>query len=426
MHQNNKSDPSSPSSLEPCPLNADLVSSPNYRTSYCNSDTINILDYLEVIVKHKRMIIRTTLAAFAISIVYSLMLPKIYSSTAMIIPPQQEQGIMGMMMGQMGGGMASLAGDLLGKGSPADMYVSILNSNAISDTIIDRFKLMEIYDQKFRMDTYKALDEKVNIAAGKKDGIISITVVDRDPKLATDMANAYVDELGKLTVKLNMTGAGQNKAFLEERLAKAKVDLAKAEDALKFFQSRNKTLDIAEQAKGAIKGVAEIEGQLAAEEVKLAGLRRVFTESSQEVKNQQVVVANLRGQISKFEGMGSGGAIPGVGSVPELGQQYLRLMREFKIQETLVEILTKQYEMAKLSEAKDVTSIQVLQKARVPDKKAKPKRSMIVLASTFAGWFMAVLYAFIHEASAKMSLDDRERWRAIRNTLLLRLPSQKQ
>lgn len=322
--------------------------------------------------------------------------------------------------------MASLAGDLLGKGSPADMYVSILNSNAISDTIIDRFKLMEIYDQKFRMDTYKALDEKVNIAAGKKDGIISITVVDRDPKLATDMANAYVDELGKLTVKLNMTGAGQNKAFLEERLAKAKVDLAKAEDALKFFQSRNKTLDIAEQAKGAIKGVAEIEGQLAAEEVKLAGLRRVFTESSQEVKNQQVVVANLRGQISKFEGMGSGGAIPGVGSVPELGQQYLRLMREFKIQETLVEILTKQYEMAKLSEAKDVTSIQVLQKARVPDKKAKPKRSMIVLASTFAGWFMAVLYAFIHEASAKMSLDDRERWRAIRNTLLLRLPSQKQ
>jgi len=383
------------------------------RSIKSNPDTINLLDYLEAIAKHKRMIICTALAAFFISIIYSLLLPNIYNSTAKILPPQQDQALMTMMMGQTGSSMASLAGDLLGKGSPADIYVSILNSDVISDAIIDRFKLIKVFGKKYRIDTYKELDNKVDITAGKKDGIISITVEDKDPRLATNIANAYVEELARLTVDLNVSGASQNKSYLEERLIKAKVDLIKAEDSLKFFQSKNKAVDITEQAKGTIKGVADLEGQLAVEEIKFSGLKRVFTDASQEVKNQQAVVANLKRQISKFEGIRSGDSIPGVGSVPELEQQYLRLMREFKIQETLVELLTKQYEMAKLTEAKDISSIQVLQKARVPDKKTRPKRTVIVLTSTFASGFIAILYAFIIEASSQMSEEDRLRLKQI-------------
>lgn len=373
------------------------------------SDTIDLLEYLEVLVKQKRLVLRSTLAAFVLSLAVSLLLPKVYSATTKILPPQQDQGLMGMMMGQMGG-MASLAGDLLGKGSPADLYVSILNSEAVSDAIIDRFKLMQVYDQEFRLDTYQALGKKVEIGAGKKDGIISITVNDEDPKRAAEMANAYVEELGRLTVRLNVTGAGENKVFLEERLTKAKADLAHAEDALKGFQARNKVVSVTDQASAAIGGIAQARAQLVAQEVQLAALQRQFTDSSQEVKNAKAAIANLRRQLGGMEGSGSGGSIPAVGSVPELGQQYLRLMREFKIQETLVELLTKQYELAKLNEARDVDGVQVIQKARVPDKKSKPKKAIIVLAATFAAFLASVTAAFVREFAGNMQPEARERW----------------
>ncbi|HEY6874642.1 MAG TPA: Wzz/FepE/Etk N-terminal domain-containing protein [Geobacteraceae bacterium] len=385
--------------------------------SPAGEDTINLLDYLEVIVKRKRLIIRTTLAAFVLSIVVSILLPNVYSSTAKILPPQQDSsGLMGMLMGQAGGGMASLAGDLLGKGSPADMYVGILNSDAVSDAIIDRFHLMQVYKEKYRVDAYKTLDKKVDIIAGKKDGIISITVEDKDPKRAAAMANAYVEELGRLTAQLNMTGAGQNKAFYEERLAKAKVDLARAEDNLKAFQSKNKVVSVTDQAAATIGGIAQIKAQLVAQEVQLAVLKGQFTDSSQEVKSARDSIANLKGQLARLEGNGSGGAIPGVGSVPELGEQYLRLMREFKIQETLVELLTKQDEMAKLTEAKDVAGVQVIQQARVPDKKTKPKRALIVMMTSFFVGFASLLVAFGLEYKEKMLEEDRQHWRRIKSS----------
>lgn len=380
-------------------------------------DEINLLEYLEVVARNWRMIVRTTVIAAVVAVVVSLCLPNIYSATTRILPPQQDaSGLMGMLMGAAGG-MGSVAADLLGKGTPADMYVGILNSEAVSDRIIDRFKLMEVYDQKYRVETYKQLDKNVDIAAGKKDGIISITVSDEDPKRAAGIANAYVDELGKLLVRLNITGAGQNRSFLEERLGKARADLAAAEDALKAFQAKNKIFSVSDQAQATIGGIAQLKAQLAVQEVQLGTLQRQFTDNSQEVKAAKSAIANLRGQIARLEGQGSGGAIPGVGTMPELGQQYLRLMREFKIQEAIVELLTKQYEMAKLSEAKDVVSVQVIQTAREPDKKTKPKRSVIVLASTFAAGFMAVLYAFIREAADRMPQEDRERWQRIRSLL---------
>ena len=381
-----------------------------------NPDVINLLDYLEVIAKRWRMIVKVTAAAFVVSIVVALLLPKIYSSTAMILPPQQDNSMIGMMSA-MSGGMASLAGDLLGKGTTADLYVGILSSTAVKDTIIDRFKLMEVYEQKYRLDTYKVLDTRAVIAAGKKDGIIAITVEDKDPKLAADIANAFAEELGKLTVKLNITGAAKNRGYLEDRLAKAKVDLTRAEEALKIFQASNKALDVPEQAKAAILGVAQLKAQLAVQEVQLAGMRSRFTDTTQEVIDAKAAIAKLRAQMAQVEGEERGSSIPSMGSVPALGQQYIRLMREFRVQEAIFELLTKQYEMARLSEAKDIDGLQVIQKATVPDKKAKPKRCLIVLISTLAAAVMAVVYAFICESSVQMSDQDRETWNRIQSML---------
>ncbi|MBE2886644.1 GumC family protein [Geobacter anodireducens] len=377
------------------------------------NETINLLDYLEVLAKRKSLIVRTTLAVFVLSVCGSLLLTKIYSTTALVLPPQQDQSLMGLMIGQVGGGMANLAGDLLGNGTSADRCIGILKSNAVSDDIIDRYNLMKVFNAKSRDDVYKTLGRKVDIVAGKKDGIISITVEDKDPRLAADIANAYVDELAKMMINLNVTGAVQNKAYLAEQLAKTKVSLSSAEEKIKGFKAKNKMVDVTEQAKGAIQGIADLTAQLAAEQVKLAVLQRSLTDSSQEVKNQKVVIDRLREQIAHFEGNGKGGAIPSVGSVPALGEEYLRLMRDFKIQESLVELLTKQYEMAKLTEEMNVAGIQVIQRARVPDKKAKPKRSAIVLMGTLLGLMGSTVAAFLIEYRERMTIEERQRWQYI-------------
>lgn len=409
MHQSNETPHNTPSTPDPM-----------FSEQTRNPDVINLLDYLEVIAKNWRMILRTTVIAAIISVVYSLCLPNIYTATSCFLPPQKETGLMGMLMGGVGGAGSGVGGgvaELFGKGTQSDTYVSILNSEAMSDKIIDRFKLMELFEKKYRGDTYRMLDRIVDISAGKKDTIISVSVSNKDPKLAASIANAYVEELGRMLGKLNITGAGENRSYLEERLNLAKTDLIKAEEELKLFQSKNKALDITEQTKGTIKGVADLEGLLAAEEIKLSGLKRVFTDNSQEIKNQLSIISNLKSQISKFEGNRTSSSIPGVGSVPELGQQYVRLMRNFKIQETIVELLSKQYEIARLSEAKVKTSIQVFQVAREPDRKSKPKRSRIVLAATFIAGFGAVLYAFVCEAGERMRPEDRDRWNRIRSSL---------
>ena len=384
------------------------------------NETINLLDLLEVIAKRWKMIAAVTTLAFVFSIVVSLLLPKIYSSTALILPPQQNQGMMGKLSQMIGGDLSGLvAGSMLGTGTMTNQCVSILKSNRIKGVIIDRFKLMQEYKIDYRFDMYKIMDNIADIRA-EKDGIISITVESKDPKRAAAIANAYVAELEKVTVKFSSSDAGRNKVFLEDRLVKAKVDLAKAENALKVYQTKNKAIDITEQAKATIEGVAQLKSQLAIQEVRLAALRAYLTDDNDEIKTAKASIANLTAQISRLEGKGSGSSIPSVGSLPALGQEYLRLMREFKIQETLVEFLTKQYEMAKLSEANDIANIQVIQKAEVPDKKTKPKRSIIVILSTVTAGFIAVFYAFLREAGERMPEEDREQWKRIKSMFSLR------
>jgi uncharacterized protein involved in exopolysaccharide biosynthesis len=382
------------------------MSSTNNLEQASKCPSIDFLDYLEVVAKHWKLIVKITIGTFILSIIVSLQLTKVYSSTTRVLPPQQDSGMISMMIGAMGSGMANIASDLLGKSTTADLYVGILKCETVKDAIIDKFKLKELYNEKYRLDIYKVLDKVVDISTGKKDGIISITVQDKDPKLATEIANAYVEQLSNVIIKLNSTGATQNRKFLEERISKTKSDLSQAEENLKSFQSKNKALDLTEQTKGTIKIAAELIAQLANEEIKLLSLQRALTDSSQEVKNQKLVVFNLKKQQNTLEGNLKGGAIPSIGSIPDLGQEYVRLTREFKIQENLLELFTKQYEMAKLTELNDVPTIQVIQKAIIPDKKIKPKRAVIVMLSTFTAFIFIILYVFAIESLDKLSQKD--------------------
>ena len=382
----------------------------------------SLLDILLVIAKHKKMIFRATFGAAIITALYSLTLPNIYTAKAMVLPGEDEAGKAGAMLSQLGG-LASLAGGSLEQSSKKDLYITMLKSDALRDPIIDQFKLMSVYDKKIRADVYRLLDGSAHITAGKKDGVVTIEFSDKDPKQAAAIANAYVEELGKLLTGLSMTGAGNNRAFLDKRLATVKADLVRAEEALKVFQSENKAISVPDQAKASIEGVAQLRGQLAVQEVQLGTLRHQLTDSSQEVKVAGAAIAQIKSQIARMEGSGGVSSIPTVGAMPRLGQEYVRLLREFKIQETLVEMLTKQNEMAKFNEIKDVAPLQILQKAKVPERKSKPSRSIIVLLISLITFVSTVFLAYVRENVEQMDGADRDRWRelAVKIPLLQRL-----
>lgn len=404
-----------PINSDPRTANLDAASSPDPRSSVCDPSTgraPSILDYLEVIARHRRMILSITIVAAIISVVYSALLPNVYTARTLILPAQEDKGLSSAMMAQLGG-LAGIAGGTVGGATNADLFVSLMKSDAVKDPIIDRFKLLDVYGKQYRTDTSKKLGMNSVISAGRKDGIITIAVDDTDPKRAAEIANTYVDELGKLVVRLNVSGAGQNRVFLEERLTKAKADLAKAADDLKSFQSLHKTMNLTEQATASIAGIAKLRAELASSEVQLNTLRRTHTETSQEVKNMAMTVAQLRGQVARLEGSGNGGAIPTMGAAPALGEEYLRLMRQFKIQENLVELLAKQYEMTRINEAKDMAPFQIIQRARQPELRSKPARAKIIVSVSIAFFLFSLLLAFAMENYHRMAEKNKLRWRSL-------------
>lgn len=380
-------------------------------------DEINLLELLLVLVKRKRLILGMTIAAALISIVYSLTLPNIYTATAKILPPQKETGGgLAAALGQLGGlaGMAGLAGGLSGG---SDLYLGILKSRSVTDAVIQKLNLQTEFKAKSMDDARRAFEGVVKFQAGK-DGIITISADSKKPEMAAKLANTCVDELLRRSVQLNLVKAGSERVFLEKRLEVVKADLTKAEEALKAFAQQNKTIQIDAQAKASIEGVAKLKAELATREVQLASLRSYQTDESPEVKTLQAAIRRLQGEIGRFAGVGgSGEGIPTVGSVPGLGLHYARLMRDLKIQEAIFEQLTKQYELAKVSEAKDSSSLQVLDEAVVPVRKSKPKRSVIVMLSTIIGLILSLFSVFILEQMGKLSDDDRQRVNNIKDLI---------
>jgi uncharacterized protein involved in exopolysaccharide biosynthesis len=350
--------------------------------------------YFDVIGKYKKNIAILTLSTAIIAAIYSLTIPNIYTAESKILPLQQQTNMLSSAM--MQGALANMPGDLFTEKTPARLYAELLKIKTLRDPIIDRYKLLDVYKRKYRQDVYAALNANISIVVGK-EGIITVTVDDKDPKRAAGMANDLIDELQKMTVKFNVTGAGNNRAFLEERLAKAKSNLEASAEVLRKYQEKNKTLSFTDQAAGSIKGIAELEAQVADKEVQLALMRRTLTDSMPEVKNMKIVIASMKSQISRYEQGKGGGVVPRLGSAPELAKEFLAVMRDFKTNEVIVEQLNKQYEMSRISEANNVPTMQVLQKAIPPERKSRPKRAKIVLTTAFVALFFSVTLVLFYE-----------------------------
>ena len=387
-----------------------------------SEEEINLLDLVRVIARRKVLIIKICLVAVIASVVYSLLLPNIYTATTRLLPPQKE-GSMGVsaLLGQMGGlaGLAG-AGGAFGGGS-SDLYLGILKSRSVADAVIKKLDLQKKLKRKNLDDTRQAFSTMVKSQAGK-DGIITISATHKDPALAATLANTLVAELSNKSIQLNLTKAGNERVFLEKRLDLVKEDLAKAENELRAFQEKHKMLKVDSQAAVSIEGIARLRAEIVAKEVQLASLKTFQTDETQEVKLLQGSIRKLRSQMGAFSGSGSGDVIPSVGNVPGLGLEYARRLRELKTQEAIFEQLKKQYELAKYNEAKDSSTVQVLDEAVVPTKKSKPKRSLIVILSTVTAFFLSIFIVFIQEYFDKMSEDDRTRWQEIKSSLRFTRP----
>jgi uncharacterized protein involved in exopolysaccharide biosynthesis len=388
-----------------------------------DDDEINLLDLLIVLAKHKRMIATVTFGAALLSVIGSLLLPNIYTGTAKVLPPQQSQSTAAMLLGQLGG-LAGLAGNSLGIKNPNDLFVGMLKSRTVADNIIARFELQNVYDRDTMVETRKDLADNSTITAGK-DGLITVDFDDEDPKRAAAVANAFVEELDKLTQSLAVTEAGQRRLFFVRQLQQAKEDLSKAEVALKVTQEQTGLIKLDDQGKAIIESVAALRGQISAKEVELRAMRTFTTENNPDYVRVQQQLAGLRSELAKLERArisGEGDILLPTGKVPEAGLEYLRKFRDVKYQETIFELLAKQFEVAKIDEAKEAAIIQVVDHAIAPDRKSKPRRALIVIAATLISGILISLWAFVSEARLRASRDpvQAERLSLLRRHIALR------
>jgi tyrosine-protein kinase Etk/Wzc len=374
-----------------------------------DENSISLFDILAVLAKHKLLLIGLPLLAGLIGLAVSFIMPKIYSAKAVLMMPQQSQSGSAAMLGQLGA-LAGAAGGALGVKSPADLYVGLLKSRTVADRLLERFELQKIYDEKLGSSARKELAKNTVIMAGK-DGLINIEVEDENPKRAADIANAYHEELGKLTRTLAVTEASQRRLFFEKQLVQAREELATAEFNLQKTQEKTGVIQLEGQARAIIEGVAQLRAQIAAKEVQLGAMRTFATAQNPDYLRAQQELSGLRAQLKGREQESSSkeGSLISTGKVPQVGLEYLRKLREVKYHEAIMEIMARQFELAKVDEAKDSTTIQVVDKAIEPDRKSKPKQAMIAIGAFFAALFFAILLAFLLESKDKFKAEYKKR-----------------
>lgn len=377
------------------------------------SDEVNLIKFLDVVVRRRNVILKTTLLIGLLSIIASFCMRDVYTATAKVLPPQKDSvGGLAALLGQLGG-LAS------GLGGSTDLYFGILKSRSVADSVIQRMDLFKIYRTKDWESTRQKLEKNTKLKLNIKDGIITISASDHDPLRAAILANTFVDELQKKSLQLNLTKAGVERSFLEKRLQLVKQDLKTAEIEMKNFQEKYKTVKADSQVAAAIEGIARLKAEIVAKEVQLAALRNSMTDESVEVGNLLAGLSRLRKQLSSASGVQEhGSVIPSVGNAPSIGVEYVRRLRDLKIQEALFEQLTKQFELSKINEARDSSSMQILDVAVVPTKKSDPNRVLIFVLGILTGLLCSIIIAFIQEYISKLPQEDSVKLAQIKISIL--------
>lgn len=374
-------------------------------------DEISLVELATTLGEEKKLIFGLPFVAGILAIVVSLLLTPIFTAKTTLLPPQNNGGggAAAAALASLGG-LAGLAGISAG-GTTADTVVAMLKSRSAKDQIIDQFNLLEYYDEDIREDVYRELDKVVRVSSDKKSNIITVEVDDKDPELAAKMANAYYEILKGLMTRVAVTEAQQRRQFFEDQFLKSKEELSNAEVKLKETQERTGLVELKSQAEATIEAVARLRGEIAQREVQLSAMRTFATPENADYRRVVGELNGLRAELKKLDKGGEGGelGLVSAGNLPEQGLEYVRALRDVKYQEAVFEIMAKQFELAKVDEAKDGGNVQQLDVAVVPERKSKPKKAIIVIATVLATGFFAVLIAFVRSAMRKANADEESR-----------------
>jgi capsule polysaccharide export protein KpsE/RkpR len=368
----------------------------------------DVLAWLRLLWNHRRLLGRVALYALLASTAIAFLIPSRYESTVRLMPPDNQSSsglaMAAAAMSNATGGLGAMAGDLLGLKSTSDVFVGILGSRTVQDKLIGQFDLKRVYWDRRIEDARRDLAEHTSISVDRKSQIITILVSDHSPQRAAAMAQAYVDELNRLVAELSTSSARRERMFLEERLTAVNRDLESAEKEFSQFASQNGAIDVKEQGKAMVEAAATLQGQLIAAQSEYEGLKQIYTDNNVRVRALRARVEELQHQLEKLGGKGqsaeelanssSGELYPSLRKLPLLGVTYADLYRRAKIQEAVLEILTKQYEMAKVQEAKEIPTVKVLDDPDVPEKRSFPPRIFLMLLGTLMAMAGAASWIF--------------------------------
>jgi uncharacterized protein involved in exopolysaccharide biosynthesis len=318
--------------------------------------------------------------------------------------------------------MAGAAAGIAGLKNPNDLYIGMLKSRTVTDKLIAKFDLKKEYDTDLQDETRAKLVENTTITSGK-DGLITIEVEDKDKKLVAPLANAYVSELMQLTKVLAVTEASERRMFYERQLVQAKDNLAKAEMALKGAIDTRGVVSVDAESRALLETAGRLRAEASAKEIQLGSMRAFVTENNPDYKRVAEELSSLRVELAKLEnGRGAKNSDEASVDGKQSGIANIKLLRDVKYYQMLYELLAKQYEVARLDEAKDPSIIQVLDTAVEPERKFKPHRALIVVLSTMIALFGAIGWAFVSEARRKtlMSESGAAQWRELKTHLGLK------
>jgi capsule polysaccharide export protein KpsE/RkpR len=364
---------------------------------------------------------RAAFYGFVFFTVLALLIPSRYQSTARLMPPDNNQAASGlaavaaMVSSSAGSAAGGLANEVLGVKNTSDIFSGILSSRTVQDALIQQFNLKKIYWDRRIEDAREDLSKHTDLDVERKTQIVSITVTDRDPKRATAMAQAYVDQLNRLVALLSTSSARRERMFLESRLQAVNTDLENAEKQFSQFASKNSAIDIKEQGKAMMEAAAVLQGQLIAAQSELEGLRQIYTDNNVRVRSVRARIGELQRQLEKMGGKGedvsdptlaNDALYPSIRKLPLLGVTWADLYRQMKVQEAVFETLTKQYELAKVQEAKEIPTVKVLDAPNAPEKKVFPPRTIIILLGTSLSLIGGAIWVFGQQSWSRMNGDD--------------------
>jgi len=379
------------------------------------SDEISLLDLLIVLARNRRRILLTTIVTVLIALLLAMVLPVKYTATTSILPPDRGSSAGSALLSQLGV-LSQLAsgssGNSLGLKNPNDLEIALLKSRTVEDAMVNRFHLMELYHKKRMSQARDKLEKIVDIKNSTKDPLIYISATDPDPQRATDMANGYVQEFKRLSGTLAVTEASQRRLFFEDQLRLAKDNLANAEEDLKRTEQKTGFIQLDSQTRAAIEAAATLRAQVAAKQVQLSALRSWATGENAQVKTAEGELEELQHQLAKI-GASANGSAPVLqnGALEQEGLEYVRKLRDVKYYETIFELLARQLEVAKVDEARQGATIQVVDVAVKPDHHSFPKRTLMLLGSIVLGLIIGIVWAFVAEGARRLSHNPEERAR---------------